>query len=314
MDISILLVLQDFRNGVGSCLTSFMSKMSFIGEMSTVLIFIALIYWCVSKDIGKYLMMGWCGNRVVNGLLKVTACAYRPWVRDPLVVPDAEAKSLATGYSFPSGHSMNAASLYGGLAIRKELPKVLRIMMAVIAVLIAFSRNFLGVHTPQDTIVGLVVGVLVMVLIGVLITWVDKKSGRDIIVMIVGILVAVAVAVFAAFKSYPVDYDEAGKLLVDGAKMANDTYKGVGWCVGFLVGWVLETRFVKFSTDVPMMTRVVRLVTGLFSYYVLSLILIPIIKGFLPGIVDTITACFLQTFFVTFVFPLCMKRFEKNGL
>ncbi len=73
MDISILLVLQDFRNGVGSCLTSFMSKMSFIGEMSTVLIFIALIYWCISKDIGKYLMMGWCGNRVVNGLLKVTA-------------------------------------------------------------------------------------------------------------------------------------------------------------------------------------------------------------------------------------------------
>ncbi len=314
MDISILLVLQDFRNGVGSCLTSFMSKMSFIGEMSTVLIFIALIYWCVSKDIGKYLMMGWCGNRVVNGLLKVTACAYRPWVRDPLVVPDAEAKALATGYSFPSGHSMNAASLFGGLAIRKELPKVLRIMMAVIAVLIAFSRNFLGVHTPQDTIVGLVVGVLVMVLIGVLIKWVDKKPGRDIIVMIVGILVAVAVAVFAAFKSYPVDYDEAGKLLVDGAKMANDTYKGVGWCVGFLVGWVLETRFVKFSTDVPMMTRVVRLVTGLFSYYVLSLILIPIIKGFLPGVVDTITACFLQTFFVTFVFPLCMKRFEKNGL
>ena len=310
MDISILLVLQEFREGAGACFTSFMTKMSFIGEMSTVLIIIALIYWCISKEIGQYLMMGWCANRVVNGLLKVTACAYRPWIRDPMVVPEPEAKALATGYSFPSGHSMNAASLYGGLAIRRELPKVLRIMMLVIAVLIAFSRNFLGVHTPQDTIVGLVAGVLVMMLIGVLISWIDKKPGRDIIIMCVGIAIAVAVAIFAAFKSYPVDYDASGKLLVDGAKMANDTYKGVGWCVGFLVGWVLETRFVKFSTDVPLMTRVIRLVTGLFSYYVLSLILIPLIKGFLPGVVDTITGCFLQTFFVTFIFPLCMKRFE----
>ena len=76
-------------------------------------------------------------------------------------VPDSDALAAATGYSFPSGHSMNAAALYGGGAIRKELSKWLRI--------------------------------------------------------------AVAVAVFAAVKSYPVDYNEAEELLVDGAKMANDT-------------------------------------------------------------------------------------------
>ena len=52
MDIDILLALQDFRNGAGACLTGFMSKMSFIGEMNTVLIFTALIYWCVSKSFG----------------------------------------------------------------------------------------------------------------------------------------------------------------------------------------------------------------------------------------------------------------------
>ena len=142
MDIDILLVLQEFRNGAGSCLVDFMSKMSFIGEMDTVLIFIALIYWSVNKEFGKYLLMGWSGNRVVNGFLKVTACAYRPWVRDVRIVPESNALATATGYSFPSGHSMNAASLYGGGAIRKELSKGLRITLGVIAVLIAFSRIF----------------------------------------------------------------------------------------------------------------------------------------------------------------------------
>ncbi len=85
--------------------------------------------------------MGWSGNRVVNGLLKVTVCAYRPWIRDARIIPYGDSKTTATGYSFPSGHSMNGASLYGGGAIRKELPRVLRIVLGVILCLIAFSRK-----------------------------------------------------------------------------------------------------------------------------------------------------------------------------
>ena len=74
-----------------------------------------------------YLHMGWSGCRVVNGLLKVAACVYRPWIRDPRVVPNEKALAEATGYSFPSGHSMNAAAVYGGGAIRKEFGRLLRI-------------------------------------------------------------------------------------------------------------------------------------------------------------------------------------------
>ncbi len=151
--------------------------------------------------------------------------------------------------------------------------------MGVIVALIAFSRNYLGVHTPQDILVGVGAGLLVMWLTVQLIAWVDKNPGKDILVMCAGIAVAVAVAVFAAVKSYPVDYDAAGKLLVDGAKMANDTYKGVGWCIGFLTGWILEKRYIDFSTDVSMMTRITRLTTGLLSYYAVSLILIPLVKS-----------------------------------
>jgi undecaprenyl-diphosphatase len=308
MDIDILLGLQQFREGAGGFLTEFLSKMTFFGEMNVVLILMAVIYWCFSKEFGNYLLMGWSGNRVVNGLLKVTGCVYRPWIKDARIIPDSAALRTATGYSFPSGHSMNATSLFGGAAIRKELPRVLRVVLGLITVLIAFSRIFLGVHTPQDILVGTAAGLLVMWLTSKLIKWIEAHPGKDILVMCVGIGIAAAVAVFAAVKPYPVDYDEAGKILVDGAKMANDTYKGVGWCVGFMAGWVLERRYIGFSTDVPMMTRIVRLVTGVFSYYVLSLILLPLIKTWIPGAGGTIVTCFLQMFFVTFLFPLCMKK------
>ena len=310
MDINILLILQEFRNGAGSCLVSFMTKMSFIGEMNTVLIIMALIYWCISKEFGAYLLMGWSGSRVVNGLLKVTACVYRPWIRDARIVPDSKALAEATGYSFPSGHSMNGAALYGGGAIRKELGKTLRITLGIIVVLIAFSRNFLGVHTPQDILVGMFSGLLVMWLTFKLLEWVKAHPEKDILVMCAGIGAAVSVAVFAAVKSYPVDYDEAGKILVDGAKMANDTYKGVGWCMGFLLGWVLEKRYIGFSTDVPMLTRITRLATGLISYYAVHLILAPLVKSGISGAAGTIVSCFIEMFYAVFVFPLCIKIFE----
>ena len=74
MDISILLVLQDFRNGPGAFLAGFLSKMTWLGEINTVIVIMALIYWCVSKVFGTYILMGWSGNRLVNGMLKVTAC------------------------------------------------------------------------------------------------------------------------------------------------------------------------------------------------------------------------------------------------
>ena len=171
MDIDILLILQSFREGAGAAFTEFLSKMTWFGEMNVVLIFMGLIYWCVNKEIGTYLLMGWSGNRIVNGVLKVSVCAYRPWIRDARIIPDADAKALATGYSFPSGHSMNGASLFGGLAIKREIHPGLRALFWIVMVLIAFSRIFLGVHTPQDTLVGMGAGVLVMFLTGRLLLW-----------------------------------------------------------------------------------------------------------------------------------------------
>ena len=312
MDIDILLILQSFREGAGAAFTEFLSKMTWFGEMNVVLIFMGLIYWCVNKEIGTYLLMGWSGNRIVNGVLKVSVCAYRPWIRDARIIPDADAKALATGYSFPSGHSMNGASLFGGLAIKREIRPGLRALFWIVMVLIAFSRIFLGVHTPQDTLVGMGAGVLVMFLTGRLLLWLEAHPGKDILVAVIGILIAVAAAVFAALKPYPEDYDALGNLLVDGHKMANDTFKAVGWLSAFFAGWILERRFVGFTTEVSMQQRFFRLTGGLLGYYVVFLIINPIIKAAVAGFTGTVITCFLQMFYITFLFPFLMKAAKRE--
>ena len=313
MDINILLALQEFRNGAGSVLSDFALKMTFFGELNTVLVLMAVVYWSVSKELGTYLLMGWSGNRLVNGMLKVTVCAYRPWIRDARIIPYGNSMETATGYSFPSGHTMNAATVFGGEAVRSDMPKSLRIAAGIMVALVAFSRIFLGVHTPQDVLAGTAAGLLVMWLTFKMMRLLEIHPEKDGIVVTAGVLLAAAIALYAAYKPYPADYDAAGKLIVDGAKMANDTFKGIGWCAAFLFGWFLERRFVRFSTDVPLTRKLLRTLTGLLGYYAVSLILVPLIKNGIGGPAGTITSCFTQMFYVSFLFPWCMETAEKHS-
>ena len=311
MDIDILLYLQDFRNGAGGFLTEFLSKMTFLGEINSAIVIMAILYWSVSKELGSYLLMGWSGNRLANGILKVTACAYRPWIRDSRILPYGNSVSTATGYSFPSGHTMNAATVFGGIALRKDYPRALRIALGLAVAFVAFSRICLGVHTPQDILVGAGIGILVMWLTLRLMRWVESHPERDWLVVSIGVGLCAAVALYAAVKPYPADYDAEGKLIVDGAKMANDTFKGVGYCAAFLVGWILERRFVSFSTGIPTQWKLTRAVTGLLGYYAVSLILAPLVRTWIPGSAGTFLSCFIQMFYITFLFPWCAKHMER---
>ncbi len=312
MDMDILLFLQEFRNGAGAFLTDFLSKMTFLGELNSALVIMAVLYWSVSKELGAYLLMGWSGNRLVNGALKVTFCAYRPWIRDARILPYGNSMTTATGYSFPSGHTMNAATVFGGGALRRDLPRPLRIALGVIVALVAFSRIYLGVHTPQDVLVGTAAGMLVMALILRLMQWIAAHPEKDVLVVCVGTALGIAIAFYARLKGYPEDYDTEGRLIVDGVKMANDTFKGVGYCVAFLIGWLLEHRFVGFSTEVPLAQKLTRAVVGLLGYYAVSLILGALLKVWLPGPAGTTLSCFLQMFYVAFLFPLCAKQMERR--
>ena len=311
MDIEILLTLQALRNGASVFWAELFSKVTFLSELDTVLVVMAAVYWSLNKELGTYLLMGWSGNRLLNGVLKVTACVYRPWIRDARIVPYGNSTVTATGYSFPSGHSTNAATVYGGTALRQETPKALRVLLLLFVALVMFSRLFLGVHTPQDVLVGAGVSLIVMWLTLLLMRWLDTHPEKDLLVAAAGIFLAIAIALYAALKSYPADYDEAGKLIVDGAKMANDTFKSVGWSSAFLVGWILERRYVNFSTSVSLPRRLLRIVIGLAVHASITLLLLPLIKKWIPGPAGTVASCFLQMFWVSFLFPWCIVLAER---
>lgn len=311
MDINILLALQNFREGAGAFLSDFFLKMTFFGELNIVLILFAGIYWCISKKTGAYLLMGWSWNRILNGFLKITFCAYRPWIRDPRIVPDETAIVTATGYSFPSGHSMNGGSLFGGLAIgtkNKRLKAVCWIMVA----LIAFSRIFLGVHTPQDILVGVVLAPLVMLLIYKLLGKYGESEKAMLWMVIIPVVLDIVLAVYAGVKNYPVDLDAAGNVLVDGAKMANDTFKNIGWSLAFFLGWFVEKKWINFPDCETKAQAAVRLICGLLGFYIFNIILCPWVKSAFGGTLGTAASCFLIMLYITVIFPALIVLTEKK--
>lgn len=60
-------------------------------------------------------------------------------------------------FGLPSGHSQNAASVFGLLAVSSS-KKWHKRLLVVMIVLVAFSRLFLGVHSLQDIVLGLAAG------------------------------------------------------------------------------------------------------------------------------------------------------------
>ena len=245
MDIEYLLLLQDFRNGIDNALTPFMEWVSLFG-ITYIILLPAFVYWCLDKRKGLLIFMGFRICRVLNAVVKLTACVYRPWVRDARVIPAGDSIRTATGYSFPSGHTMTATSIYGGLALISK-KKAARLFWIAAILVTAFSRNYLGVHTPQDVLVGLLLGTLSIYLAKWLLDYLDAHPERDGVVMLTCAAAGILTLVYVSFKSYPMDYVD-GRLLVDPDKMTRDAWGDAGGMVAFMAAWYVEKRWIRFSS------------------------------------------------------------------
>ena len=163
MDIDYLLFLQNLRNTTEGLFDKFFTYVTGYGEMVCLLPLFAMIYWCINKRTGEFMFLCLAFSRIVNGLIKIIACVYRPWIRDSRVLPISGAMKTATGYSFPSGHTTNATATFGSYSVmQKNESRYLKVLLWCLAILVGFSRNYVGVHTPQDVIVGFVSTVLVI--------------------------------------------------------------------------------------------------------------------------------------------------------
>ena len=131
-----------------------------LGEELVFLALAIVIFWCVSKREGYYILITGLVGTVVNQSLKLICRVRRPWTYPGFSAVEG-AIGEATGYSFPSGHTQNVVGTLGGMA-RWTRRLWLRITLIVLAVLVAFSRMYLGVHYPTDVLFSVLFGTLLV--------------------------------------------------------------------------------------------------------------------------------------------------------
>ena len=315
MDISYLLWLQGVREALPSFVEQFFVIISAIAASSALIVLPCLLYWCLDKRGGEFLLFSFSLGALCNQFIKNTVCAYRPWIRSADIRPAAGALEGATGYSFPSGHVQASATLLGatGWRYRRRWPW-LNVAMWVFVLLVAFSRNFLTVHTPQDVVVALVESIAMIAATSALLNWIDEREGGDAVFLVASLVLGIIYVAYVALKPYPMDYDAAGNLLVDPFEMQIDCFKSGGVFLGAVLGWFLERRLIGFEIARRMGLKriLLRLGVGMAVVAVLHIAPRVLLVFGTPETWYELVKNFFTVFGATFVAPLAFTAVEHR--
>ena len=250
--MEFLYLLESIRVPV---LNEFMLLVTQFGEETAFLVAALIVFWCVDKYKGYYLMsVGFLGT-MFNQVLKLACRVPRPWVLDPNFTILEQAREAATGYSFPSGHSQSAVGTFGGIAYTVKNKWIKGICIAI-AVLVPLSRMYIGVHTPADVLVGAAMALVLV--IGLRKPVLAQKDKNMKILIAVMLAVSVGFLLYVECFSFPADMDAHN--LESGMKNA---YTLLGCLVGIAVVYVVDSRYLHFDTSAIWWAQILKILLGL---------------------------------------------------
>lgn len=245
-------IIKAIQSVASPALDIIFEAITMLGEKLLLVPIIALIYWCVNKEMGYWLC--WCvsfGNLVVNsikGIFKVQRPIGYEGIR-------SLRESTATSYSFPSGHTQASANLFTGIA-RAVNRKRFWIIAVVLPFFVGLSRLYLGVHWPTDVICGYAIGILIPILLWFIYRKLAKHKP---------LLFLCSTLIFTPFCFMTGD--------------VADFWKALGFGIGLSIGAFIETKFIKFEIDnVPKKKLALRFVIGMalvLAVYLAMKLLLP---------------------------------------
>lgn len=289
MDIQYLLLLQNLREATGGILNSFFLGITALGEQPFTFLLLAFIYWCVDKRAGQRMALNVSVACTLNQFVKWKCRVERPWIRDGRILPVSQALSGAGGYSFPSGHTQRAAAVWGALGAfcLKGKERLIAGACFLTLALISFSRNFLGVHTPQDVLVALAAGAVLIFLIEKLLCWAEGGKDRDLVLAAAGCAVCFLPMLWAGCLS------------------------NAGAGMGLWIGWVLERRFVSFQDEGTWPEKIMRFFMGGMGVLFLQQVLPAALRLMMEAKYAGFFTSFCLAVFIMAGYPFFFSRRER---
>lgn len=152
MDEKIFLLIYNLPHG--SVLNFLFSIISALGSYGAIWVLIAIIFLKKRKELLRFFLGFFCLTIVIFWLQNFMARA-RPY--DDILGVGYLGFIDAGSYSFPSHHA--AASFLGAFFLGEKIKKF-KIYFFALAILISFSRIYLGAHYLTDILAGGIMGVV----------------------------------------------------------------------------------------------------------------------------------------------------------
>ncbi len=303
--MELLYALENIRTPL---LDTVMGLVTNLGGEAVFIAAAIIVFWCLSKSCGYYMMTVGFAGTIINQFLKLWFRIPRPWVKDPGFTIVESARAEATGYSFPSGHTQNAFAVFGAPA-RYFKSTALRIVLVLLIALTAFSRMYVGVHTPLDVGVSLIVGTVLVFVIYPFFRDMDRSPKKVYIIFGIFIVMAAAFVVFVELYDFPADIDTDN--YASGLKNA---YMILFCAVGLLLTFYVDTKYVRFPTQAVWWAQIIKVVAGLGILLALKAVLkAPLLALFGGHSVAHGVRYFIVIIFAGILWPMTFKYFARLG-
>jgi len=310
VDIDYLLALQQLRTSLGGGVEQIFVLITQLGHVNFCLPVFLIIYLCVNKRAGIFLILTMTISGLLAQFIKIGLAINRPWVISSEVQPSAIDLEHATGYSFPSGHSAYAASVYGSIAWYFRRQKWVVALCVIVALLVMFSRNYLGYHTPQDVAAGAIVGLVAVAFTVKFFPWLESHPEHHA-KLIAGVLVGCVIAIlWVVFKPYPVATDASGAALVNPAEMMEDCLQVIGIFAGAMLGLFLEQRHVRFEVTSHWGFRVMRVGVAIAAALLFHKVLEVVLGAAIGGAAAVLICGFGMGITLAYLWPAAFVRIE----
>ena len=238
-------LIQFLQSALGTAVAPIFIAITEMGDELFLAVLILGIYWGWNKDFGVKMAYVLLGSAILNYFFKMSFKMDRPPESVRIVGKDY------TTYGFPSGHAMNAVSLWGYIA-NKIRTNWMWLASIIIISLISFSRIYLGVHYPGDVLGGLVIGFVFLLFV----IWLEQRS-EQIKEMLPSSIRNYTISIFTII------------VLVFWVILFPDTTHGtavgiLGMLLGLSFGVQIEETYIKFEIISDNKKRLLRLIIGYF--------------------------------------------------
>ena len=298
-EVSLIILIQQCLEKLGSWSVSVMSGVSVLGEETVLVAIMGFVYWCFNKEAGKKFGTAIVVNMVCNPMIKNVVLRRRPYFDNKeikclrVVDSDYDMYDIAgQGWSFPSGHSQSAALIYGGIPLYLKKNKATIAIAFVLPLFVGISRFALGVHYPTDVLAGWALGAAILFIIRAL----QARVKRSILH-----LVLFLISCCGLFYCRTTDY-----------------FTCLGVMAGLFLAIPFEERFVNFADTNNWLYRILRLVGGFAVYFGVNTVLkLPFSSEFLESaamgafLVRTVRYT-IVAFVAIGVYPMIFAKIEKR--